>query len=144
MRKLIGTLSMVWVFIFTVSAQSINDIWVIDYVKIKPGKEKEALYFYEQNWLPFRENAKREGFIKSYQLIHIKKQDNPLFDLMLMTEFADSTRFKSMEENFRGVMSKVRPNGPLFLNELRPKEFMEFVNAAEAVSIVSRQVKSKQ
>ena len=110
-------------------------IWIIDYVKIKPGKEKEALYFYEQNWLVFREAAKKEGFIKSYQLINLKKQTNALFDLMLMTEFADSIQHKAMEENFLGVMRKVRPGGALFLNELRPKEFMEFANSAEAVNI---------
>jgi hypothetical protein len=139
MKKILVAISLALASSLVVNGQSTHGIWVIDYVKIKPGKEKEALYFYGQNWLAFRENAKKEGFIKSYQLIHIKRQDNPSFDLMLMTEFADSTKFKAMEENFRGVMSKTRPNGPLFLNELRPKEFMEFVNSAEATSVIQRQ-----
>jgi hypothetical protein len=130
-----GTLS-----ISSAVAQQNPGIWVIDLVKIKPGKEKEALYFYENNWLVFRKSAKEKGYIKSYQLLHSKKQDVQQFDLMLMTEFADSTSFKKMEENFRTVM-EARTGGARFLNELRPKEFMEFVNSVEALSL--DQVKKK-
>jgi hypothetical protein len=143
MRRYLVAIAILWASSFSLNAQSLNSIWIIDYIKFKPGKEKEALFFYEQNWLAFRQNAIKDGFIESYQLIHIKNQDNPLFDLMLMTEFADSTQFKSMEDNFRVVMSKTRPNGPLFLNELRPKEFMEFTNSAEAISI-GRAVRKKR
>lgn len=115
-------------------AQENAGIWVIDLVKIKPGKEKEALYFYENNWLVFRKTAQEKGYIKSYQLLRSQKQDVQQFDLMLMTEFADSTSFKKMEENFRAVM-EARTGGARFLNELRPKEFMEFVNSVEALSL---------
>lgn len=140
MKKLIIVFCMTCA-ISVASGQSANGIWIIDYIKFKPGKEKEALYFYEQNWLVFREAAKKEGFIKSFELVHIKNQETPLFDLMLMTEFADSSYLKTMEGNFRKVMSRARPNGPSFLNDLRPKEFMEFVNSAEAVAILSKQLK---
>lgn len=142
MNKLIVVFCMACV-ISVASGQSANGIWIIDYIKFKPGKEKEALYFYEQNWLVFREAAKKEGFIKSFELVHIKNQDPRLFNLMLMTEFADSSSFKAMEKNFQKVMSRARPNGPLFLNDLRPKQFMELVSSAEAVAILPKQLKSK-
>lgn len=75
-----------------------------------------------------------KGYIKSYQLLRTQKQDIIQFDLILMTEFADSTSHSKMEENFREVM-EARTGGAKFLNELRPKEFMEFVNSIEAISL---------
>lgn len=119
-------------------AQASPGIWVIDLVRIKPGKEKEALYFYENNWLVFREAAKKEGYIKSFRLIRTGKQDVPQFDLMLMTEFPDSASFKKMEENF-GIVMRARPGGARFLNELRPRDFMEFVNSIEGTDLAAKQ-----
>lgn len=118
-------------------AQSTTGIWVIDLVKITPGKEKEAIYFYTNNWQVFREAAKKEGYISSYQMIRTHKQDVAQFDLLLMTEFADSASFNNMEENFRRIIS-ARQGGPRFLNELRPKDFMELVNSVEGVSLLTK------
>lgn len=134
MKKLIVMISLALTSTLIGSAQSTNGIWVIDYVKFKPGKEKEALYFYENNWLVFRKSALAKGYIKSYQLLRTQKQDVNQFDLILMTEFADSKSHSKMEENFREVMQD-RTGGALFLNDLRPKEFMEFVNSVEAISL---------
>lgn len=98
---------------------------IIDFVKIKPGKEAEARYFYEQNWKIFREKALKLGYISNYELTRVKTDGAVSFDFMLMTEFPDSTAFKNVELNFQPLMRELRPNGPVFLNELRQKDFIE-------------------
>jgi|GEM_PF-406872 hypothetical protein len=102
-----------------------NAIRIMDFVKIKPGKEAEALFFYENNWKIFREKALAQGYISNYELIRVKASESVNFDLILMTEFPDATSLEKVEDNFQPLMKELRPGGPVFLNDLRQKDFIE-------------------
>lgn len=109
---------------------------VLDFVKIKPGKEAEARYFYEQNWKIFREKALQSGYISYYEMVEVKSDEAGNFDLMLMTEFPDSTTYRNAEVNFQPLMRELRPGGPAFLNDLRQKDFLEYRFGAEEGNVL--------
>ena len=106
-----------------VSAQNQKTISIYDFVKIKNNHTKEALYFYEQNWKHYRDIALKKKFIVSYRLVSAIPDTAADFDLILITEYADSLAYARSEENFAQIIKEARPNGPLLLNELKPADF---------------------
>lgn len=107
-----------------------NDpIAVIDLVKIKSNNRSEAVYFYQNNCLKYRQVAVKKGYISSYSLMIDKKvSDTSLYDIMLITVYPDSLAYKNSEINFRKIIDSLRPNGPLLINGLKPNEFREIVS----------------
>lgn len=101
-----------------------NAIRIMDFVKINPEKEAEALFFYENNWKIYREKALEKGYISNYEMIRVKANETLNFDFILMTEFPDAAALENVELNFQPIMRELRPNGPVFLNELRQKDFV--------------------
>ncbi len=115
-------------FIASVSFGQIQKtITTIDFVKIKNDRQKEALFFYENNWRIYREIAFQRGFIKSYHLLTTTADSTANFDLLLMTEYADSSQYKLSEQNFQKIIKETRPDGPKLLNELKPNDFRQNV-----------------
>lgn len=105
---------------FGQSSRAVSDI---DFVKIKNGKKAEALYFYENNWKFYREIALQKGYIKSYKFFTAKPDSLANFDIVMVTEYADSIQFKKSEENFNKIIKETRPNGAKLLNDLKPADF---------------------
>lgn len=101
-----------------------NAIRIMDFVKIKPGREIKALYFYENNWKIYREKALEKGYISNYEMVRVKADEAVNFDFILMTEFPDAAALENVELNFQPIMRELRPNGPVFYNELRQKDFV--------------------
>ena len=104
-------------------SQSHLPVSQIDFVRIKDAGKAEALYFYENNWKVYREVALKKGYIKSYNLLTAKADSLADFDIMLVTEYADSTQFKNSEAHFQQIIKELRPGGPKLLNELKPADF---------------------
>lgn len=127
---------MTCLFIFcTVSIFGQGRIEIIDFVKIKDNKRQETLYFYENNWKMFRDIALEKGYIKSYRLLSTPADSAAAFDLMLITEYADSTQLRLSEDRFQQIIKSTRPNGMKLLNELKPADFRQnlFFRKAEVV-----------
>ena len=123
----------------TVYAQS--SITKIDFVKIKEGKKTESLYFYENNWKVYRDIALQKGYIKSYQLLLTVADSLSNFDLMLITEYADSAQEKLSEERFQQIIKETRPNGPKLSNNLKPNEFRQNLYLKNAQTLFSSNFK---
>ncbi len=104
-------------------AQTQKTISIYDFVKIKNNHTKEALYFYEQNWKHYRDIALKKKYIVSYRLVSALPDSASDFNLILITEYADSLAYAKSEENFAQIIKETRPNGPLLLNELKPADF---------------------
>lgn len=104
-------------------AQTQKTISIYDFVKIKNNHTKEALYFYEQNWKHYRDIALKKKYIVSYRLVSAIPDSASDFNLILITEYADSLAYAKSEENFAQIIKETRPNGPLLLNELKPADF---------------------
>ena len=105
--------------------QSETTITTIDFEKNKNNKRQEALYFYENNWKVYRDIALKNDYIKSYKLLTTSADSTANFDLILITEYADSSQFKLNEERFQQIIKATRPDGPKLLNELKPNDFRQ-------------------
>lgn len=122
-------------FVFTnVHAQRIA---TLDVVRADADYEKEAIYFYEQNWREFRIAALKEGFISGFNLLRTPVDSTNHFNFILITEYPDSARFDASEANFRPIMRKIAPGGPRLLNDVKSKTFLESVIALDALSIAA-------
>jgi hypothetical protein len=135
--KVILTCFLLLVITGTGHAQS-NPISTVDVVKGKQKFEKEVMFFYEQNWKAFRDEALRLGHISSYQLIRTATDSTGHFSLILITGYPDSLKFRMVEENFRPIMQKLAPKGPKMLNEVKRNEFLEYLTGFEGEVLFSR------
>jgi len=123
--KDISLLIMFTVCTLTMQAQQSHAVSIIDFVKIKEGKTAEALYFYENNWKLYRNIALGKGFIKGYKMLTTKADSIANFDLVLVTEYTDSSQYNQAEARFNDIIKQERPNGPKLLNGLKPNEFRQ-------------------
>lgn len=110
-------------------------VLVMDFVKVKNNRQAETMFFYENNWKLYRDIALQKGFITSYRLEKTTADSAAAFDLILITEYRDSSMYHKSEENFRDILATTRPNGPLLLNELKPADFRQnvFVKVTETL-----------
>ncbi|MBA4851145.1 hypothetical protein [Emticicia sp. BO119] len=125
MKKLI----LLWLigFLACQQAHAQKDAYVImDIVRVKKRLWNEAIYFFENNWKVFREEAKKQGIISSYKML-VNKADSVSNHIVLITEYSDSLSYRKSEENFRPILKKFRPAGPVYLNEKKRNDFMEIV-----------------
>ncbi|MBK6265238.1 hypothetical protein JKA74_09320 [Marivirga sp. S37H4] len=115
---------------------------VLDYVKILDGREKEALYFYENNWASFRKYAMQHGDIENYKIMRLTA--HPEYDLILETVYKDSLQYSQIEEVFQKWRKQ---SGGDFLNELKPNDFRKnvkmeivktYISSEELVSVEGR------
>ena len=120
---------------FASFGQNNNPIITLDFIKVKDGKRQETLYFYENNWKVYRDIALQKGYIKSYRLMTTQPDSIADFDIILLTEYADSTSLNAGEERFQKIIKEVRPNGPKLLGTSKPNEFRQnlFFRRAETV-----------
>lgn len=130
------SLALILLFSFPCFAQT-GTVSVMDFVKIKNNRMAETLYYYENNWKLYRDIALEKNYIVSYKLVRTTADSLANFDLVLITEYADSTQFKLGEERFGKIIKAVRPNGPVRLNDIMPNDFRKNVFAKEAHTIFS-------
>ena len=99
----------------------------MDFVKIKNDHRREALYFYEHNWKTYRDIALQKGYIKSYQFLTTTPDSVAGFDILLITEYADSLQLKNSEQRFQEIIKIISPEGPHLLNDLKPTDFRQIL-----------------
>lgn len=112
----------------SLQAQTRQGITTIDFVQTHTGKEAEARYFYEHNWLVFRKEALKRGYIAAYELLAVK-DSSANYDTMLITHYQDSTQFAAIEKRYSEVMTEVQPQGLKLLNSLKPREMTTIVRS---------------
>jgi len=115
---------LVLAFLKEVRSQTITSI---DFVQIVNGHRAEAIYFYDNNWKVYREEALKKGYIRSYQLLEVQPDSLSNYQLMLLTEYHDQTVYDRREENFQKIIKELRPDGAKLLNELKPDLFRKVV-----------------
>jgi len=126
-----------FLFLLTLSSSHAQKvISTIDFVKIKNDLRSEALFYYENNWKLFRDIALEKNYIKSYKLL-ITRPDTTAnnFDLILITEYSDSTQFKLNEQRFQEIIKTSRPDGLKLLNDLKPNDFRQLLFFKQAETI---------
>ena len=118
-------------------AQTAPTISVMDFVKVKNDKWPEVLYYYENNWKLYRDIALKRNFIVSYRLLKAKPDSVSTFDLVLITEYADSLQFKMAEERFQIIIKEMRPTGPILLNNFKANDFRQNMFVRETQTLFS-------
>ena len=68
---------------------------VVDVVQILEDRAMETLFYYEQNWKKYREQALSDGVISGYQILALPKDSKTDFDLLLMTEYPNQEAFQA-------------------------------------------------
>ena len=110
-------------------------ISTINIVKVNANYEKEAMYFYNENWKEFRKLALQEGVISGFEIMRTATDSTNHFQLILITEYNDSTSFSKSEKNFEPIIKRVSPNGPKMLNKVGRKEFLEYIAGYVTLSL---------
>ena len=111
-------------------------ISVIDFVKIKNNHRAEALYFYTNNWIVYREEALKRNEILSYQILQTRPDSLLDFDLILTTIYKDSNQLTASETNFAAIIKVLRPNGRKLLDSLKPGDFRQLVATKVAEKLI--------
>ena len=106
------------------------EISSIDLVRVKNGNLEEALFYYEHNWLVYRQRALERGLINGFDLLLDEQHEGGSL-LMLGTKYKDKKQFEQREENFATVMPSNRQ--PVLANDKQPADFREIVSYGDFV-----------
>ncbi|WP_420316364.1 hypothetical protein [Ekhidna sp.] len=108
----------------SLSGQS-SKVSTIDFVQILDDNRKEAIYYYENNWLVLRKQAVEKGYIDSYEIIEVESTNDAQFHLILITTYPDRIAFGKAEERFQEL---IELKGPLrLLNDKQPGDFRKII-----------------
>lgn len=117
-------------------AKAPKRVFLVDFVKAKPGHYDDYLQSLEKNWLAARNIAKRKGFIRSYRILTSPKESNAKYDFLLITEFSDRQSYDAREMNFQTVLKVL--GGPVLIKGLRPRELGDIVDSENMTQVSYR------
>ncbi|HEX8564728.1 MAG TPA: nuclear transport factor 2 family protein [Pyrinomonadaceae bacterium] len=108
-----------------VFAQSAS-VWAVDFVKTKGGRQADYLQFIEQNWAQARAFMKEKGIVSNYQVLSLSQNQAVEWDVLLMTEYKDSSAYEKREAVFNEFAEyrKTSQNGQKG-DKINPREISE-------------------
>lgn len=80
-------------------------VWAIDLVRTLPSAQAHYLRSIETNWAGARRIALMQGAVISYRALVTPQDSLRAWDVMLMTEYADSSAWARREEIFQAIFS---------------------------------------
>ncbi len=78
-------------------------IWAVDFIRLLPDGEELYLRNIRENWAQAREIALANGDVLSFNALIAEPDSGLGWDIMLMTEYADSARWADREVIFRAI-----------------------------------------
>ena len=119
-------------------------VWSVDLIRTMPGAQAEFLRTIEMNWGTARTIARQQGAVRSYHALAATPDSARGWDVLLITEYADSASFNAREAIFREIfrstayMSRAIRGG-------RPADELRAFVGAEAVlrTVVDGRAKDK-
>ena len=116
--------TMAMAFLVACSAGEVSTrISVVEGVAIKNHNRDEAIFYYENNWLEFRKDALRLGYIDAYELVTSNIGDEEA-GIVLITHFKSEAQFEEIEANFEKIMQDRQLQ---LLNDVEPADFRQSV-----------------
>ncbi len=82
-----------------------NTVWTVDLVYTLPGQQAEYLRNIEANWAGARRLARQGGAVLSYRALVAPPDSLRGWDVMLMTEYADSSAWSQREAIFESIFA---------------------------------------
>jgi hypothetical protein len=105
-------------------SQDRSTVWAVDFVKTKDGHFEDYLKFIEANWVKARKEAQKQGYIVSYKVLTLSS--NAEWDVLLITEYANISKYDAREENFKKVFETIRQGkGPVLINGLGARDLSD-------------------
>ncbi len=94
-----------------------NTVWAVDLVTTLPGQQATYIESIKTNWANARRIAKARGSVLSYRAFAATKDSTRGWDVMLMTEYSDSTAWSNREPIFQAIFESeefvfVEPGSP--------------------------------
>jgi hypothetical protein len=80
-----------------------RSVWSADFVTVRPGLRADYLRFLELNWARARRTALTQRQIRSYRVL-LAPDTTPDWQIILLTEYPDSTAYARREEIFRPIL----------------------------------------
>ena len=126
-------------FLFALFAQQAyaQTVSSVDIVKVDARYQKEAEFFYAENWQAFRKIALEKKLISNYEMMKSTADSTGHYILILITQYPDSLHYQNRERNFEPIMKSISPNGPKMLNNIDRKQFLQYVDGFDATTIAS-------
>ena len=84
---------------------TINSVWTVDLVRTLPGQQAEYLRNIEANWAGARRIARERSAVLSYRALVARPDSLRGWDVLLMTEYADSSAWSQREAIFASIFS---------------------------------------
>lgn len=111
-------------------------VMLVDVMRINRDHKAEATFYFENNWKLFRDEAVKQGVITGYQFYETNNDGQ--LEFVLITEFENEEQYANGETNFEPILKKLRPNGPVLLNDVNPAAFRETVSTKKATVVAMR------
>ncbi len=86
-------------------ADNTNSVWSVDLIRTLPGQQAEYLRNIEANWAGARRIARGRGDVLSYRALVAPPDSARGWDVLLMTEYADSTAWANREAIFEAIFA---------------------------------------
>lgn len=80
-------------------------VWSIDLVRTLPGAQLDYVRSIETNWAGARTIAQERGAVLSYRAFIAPPDTARGWDVLLMTEYADSTAYTNREGTFQAIFA---------------------------------------
>ena len=97
-------------------------VWAVDFIQTLPGQQDNYVRSIETNWAHARSIARQRGAVLSYQALVSPQDSLRGWDVMLLTEYTDSTAFANREPTFQEIFASddyVRVEPPVPSSEMR-------------------------
>ncbi|GAB4369264.1 MAG: hypothetical protein OHK0021_12290 [Bryobacter sp.] len=72
--------------------------------------------YYQAAWLPAREEALRNGMIRSFRLLRARSEHAKEAEFVLITEYANEQQFADREKNFQSIFAGLGLKGPVTID----------------------------
>ena len=102
-------------------------VWTLEFLKVRPEKYALALDDLDDQWMPIREEAKRQGAILSYERISNAGLVTPdhKISIVLLTEYKSMATYVEREELFASIREHLPSNTPPGMLRLQREDVFE-------------------
>jgi hypothetical protein len=83
----------------------LESVWSMDLVRTLPGAQADYVRSIETNWASARRLAREQGAVLSYRALVAPPDSARGWDVVLMTEYADSTAWADREAIFQAIFA---------------------------------------
>jgi len=87
-----------------ITANNEKPVWTMEFIKVKPGKFEPTLGYLDNNWMRFREEAKRQGAVLSYYRIAEEDSTETTKTIVLLTEYKNQAAYDGREKLFASIL----------------------------------------